>query len=145
MQEKENLYDQKIEIVKKIQEKEQEVSAMEFRLKYLPENQKIARGKVILLIIAIFVCASLILTVISTASIYDAFSLIRLVFFPIIFAALIAACVRELLRQLKNIAVCTQEQLTLPARLANAKASLDKLLIQSDTIEKQFQHMKEKN
>lgn len=145
MQEKENLYDQKIAIVKKIQEKEQEVSAMEFRLKYLPENQKIARGKVILLIIAIFVCASLILTVISTASIYDAFSLIRQVFFPIIFAALIAACVRELLRQLKNIAVYTQEQLTLPARLANAKASLDKLLIQSDTIEKQLQNKLEKN
>ena len=141
MWEQENLYNQKIEITKQIREKEQEVSSLEFRLKFLPENQKIARGKVILLSASILGCVSLLLTVISTADSYDAFSLIRLALWPTILIVACVVLIRELLRQLKNISTYTQEQMVLPARLSKEKAALNGLLMQSDEIEKQFQDM----
>lgn len=136
-----DIYTKKIEIEKKVQKKQQEISSLEFRLKFLPENQKIARGKVIITSISILVCVSIICTVISTADSYNAFSLIRLAFYPIIFTAAIAVLARELLRQLKNISTYTQEQMVLPARLSKEKAALNGLLMQADEIEKQFQDM----
>lgn len=139
-----DIYTRKIEIERKVQEKEQEVASLEFRLKCLPENQKIARGRVIISSACIFVCVCVIFTVIATADSYNAFSLIRLALYPIVFIAAIVALTRELLRQLKNIATYTQEQIVLPARLSKEKIALNGLLTLADEIEQQFQDMQQK-